>query len=116
MSDINTRRRRQALHRRLARALSRRDQVDGLHDEAVTLELARLRGIEDAAFRLVEACIGQALPVGQPQIRKAVTYLEHALMVEGAFVPTLQPPPVIKFTLDGPIVDFVLARQVADRG
>jgi hypothetical protein len=90
MADRNTIKRRQAIHRRFERALARRELVDGVTQDPVTLELARLRGIEDEAFRLLEEMPDLlSLP---SDLAHSLTRLEHAILVEDAAVPTLKPP------------------------
>lgn len=93
MADRNILKRRQAIHRRFEQALARRELVDGVQDQALSLELARLRGIEEEAFRLIAQLADDPLVDGDlgHHSRAAVTRLEHALLVENAAVPTLQP-------------------------
>jgi hypothetical protein len=102
MSKLNAQKRRQVLYKRFERSLARRDLVDGLQETAVTLELARLRGIEEEAFRLVEQLIGAPLEAQTPAVRAAITHLEHALMVETAAVPTLRAAPDAIELLENP--------------
>lgn len=100
MSDINDRKRRQHIHAALQRSLARREQVDGLADTVITLELARLRGIEDAAFRVIEsrgvdvaAGADHTFVVVATVSPEGLLHLEHALLVEGAAIPTLKAAP-----------------------
>lgn len=89
MADRNTIKRQQAIRKRFERALARRELVDGVQDQALSLELARLRGIEEEAFRLIET-LPSLLDLPAP-FAHSLTRLEHALLVENAAVPTLQP-------------------------
>lgn len=119
MSDINTRKRRQAIRKRFERALARRDLVDGLQDQVLSLELARLRGIEEEAFRLLEEMPDLlGLPAG---LAHNLTRLEHALLVEEAAVPTLQPAVDLIALLEddetfGQIAEELQAKQGRLRG
>lgn len=94
---INQRKRRQHIFAAMGRAVARRANVDGLADTLVTLELARLRGIEDAAFRVIESrgaqVAGEGFIVAATVDPDELLRLEHALLVEGAAIPTLRAPP-----------------------
>src|SRR5271170_2242577 len=92
MADRNSIKRRQVVHARFERALARRELVDATAQDPVTLELARLRGIEDEAFRLVEAHAEEPHGIVDRPTAGAIARLEHALMVESAPIPTLRPP------------------------